>query len=120
MKDYRKIARPLTQLLQKDAFQWHTEAEDAFQVLKKAMTTTQVLALRDFSKEFIVETDASGGRNWSCLDAGGPTIGLFQQGFGSEDIGAFYIRKGDVNYTPCGCPVAAISFGTTLPYSYRS
>ncbi|PKI70552.1 hypothetical protein CRG98_009057 [Punica granatum] len=59
VKGYNQISKPLTDLLKKDSFQWGTEAQAAFETLKKAMVSTPVLALLDFSKELIVETDAS-------------------------------------------------------------
>ncbi|GJW52462.1 hypothetical protein Tco_0093813 [Tanacetum coccineum] len=37
IKDYGGLAKPLTQLLKKDCFQWSTEAEKAFQELKQAV-----------------------------------------------------------------------------------
>lgn len=49
----------MTKLLQKDGFQWDESATEAFEKLKRALTQITVLALPDFSKEFIVETDAS-------------------------------------------------------------
>ena len=60
VKNYGRIAEPLTTLLKKDSFHWNESANVAFEKLKKAMYTTPVLATLDFTKELIVECDASG------------------------------------------------------------
>ena len=54
------IARPLTNLLKKGQFGWNEEAEEAFNKLKQAMTSTPTLTMPDFSDTFIIKTDASG------------------------------------------------------------
>lgn len=53
------LSKPLTKLLKKDSFRWTEAVQTAFTQLKTVMTTSPTLALLDFFKEFIVETDAS-------------------------------------------------------------
>jgi hypothetical protein len=60
VKNYGKIATPLTGLLKNNSFTWTPVATQAFQTLKMAMCTTPVLTLSDFTKTFVLECDASG------------------------------------------------------------
>ncbi|KAK8921716.1 hypothetical protein KSP39_PZI020354 [Platanthera zijinensis] len=93
VKDYDKIARPLTQLLQKDAFHWSSEAEVAFQSLKAAMTTTPVLALPDFSKTFVVEADASGIGIGAVLIQEGRPLAYFSKALAPRTLGLSTYEK---------------------------
>jgi hypothetical protein len=60
VKNYGKIATPLTALLKKNSFTWTPSAAQDFQTLKMAMCTTLVLALPNFTNTFFLECDASG------------------------------------------------------------
>ncbi|XP_022019611.1 uncharacterized protein LOC110919656 [Helianthus annuus] len=54
-----RSAKPLTNLLRRDSFIWDASADQAFALLKSALCSPPVLALPNFSKPFILETDAS-------------------------------------------------------------
>lgn len=53
------ISKPLCKMLQKGEFKSSVESEVAFEKLKQAMSSTPVLAIPDFNKPFVLETDAS-------------------------------------------------------------
>ena len=60
VKDFSKIAKPLTSLLRKEnRFVWCSECEEAFQILKKCLTIAPVLAWPEGNANFEVYTDAS-------------------------------------------------------------
>ena len=59
IRHFAMIAAPLTDLLKKEAFKWNELSQQAFWTLKTALTQAPVLALPDFSKPFVLETDAS-------------------------------------------------------------
>jgi hypothetical protein len=57
--NYGIIAAPLTALLKKEEFRWNDDAAAAFSALKGTVTSAPVLSLPDFTKQFVVECDAS-------------------------------------------------------------
>ena len=60
VKNYGRIAAPLTTLLKKDAFSWTPKETKAFEQLKEVMCKAHVLTTLDLTKTFIVECDALG------------------------------------------------------------
>ena len=61
IKDFAKIAEPLTKLLQKnETFNWTKDAENAFENLKEVLCSALLLQYPDMSKPFLITTDASG------------------------------------------------------------
>jgi len=62
IKDYSKIATPLFVMTSKKAPDkpiWTTEQDQAFQTLRRALTEESFLVSPDFSKPFVLATDAS-------------------------------------------------------------
>jgi hypothetical protein len=60
VKHFDIISRPHTNLLKKNTmFIWTPKHETTFTTLKQALVTAPVLTLPNFSKPFVIETDAS-------------------------------------------------------------
>jgi hypothetical protein len=58
--NFIKIAKPLTELLMKNApYVWNDKTNEAFISLKTLLTTEPLLQYPDFSRPFILTTDAS-------------------------------------------------------------
>jgi hypothetical protein len=84
VKNYGIIAKPLTNVLRLKQFQWGPEAQQAFQKLKMAMTTTPVLALPDFQKQFQVETNACSEGIGAVLMQQGQPIAFLSRALGDK------------------------------------
>ncbi|XP_019265828.1 PREDICTED: uncharacterized protein LOC109243359 [Nicotiana attenuata] len=93
VKSYGIISKPLTNLLKKNSFQWSKEAETAFNQLKTAMSSAPVLALADFNKPFIVETDACSTGMRAVLMQEGRPIAYLSKAFSAQNRGLSTYEK---------------------------
>jgi len=68
---FSKIAAPLHKLIKKDAkYVWEESHDVAFHTLKQKLTSPPILQYPDFSREFIVTTDASNDGAGAVLSQG--------------------------------------------------
>ncbi|PHT82837.1 hypothetical protein T459_11280 [Capsicum annuum] len=66
-------------------FKWNDAAVAAFEALKLAITSAPVLALPDFSQEFIIETDALGAGIGAVLVQANKPVAFFSQGLSDKN-----------------------------------
>ena len=60
VKDFAKIASPLTQLLRKDRqFDWSPSCENSFQELKQRLVSAPILTIPEENEDCVVYSDAS-------------------------------------------------------------
>ncbi|XP_013639389.1 PREDICTED: uncharacterized protein LOC106344578 [Brassica oleracea var. oleracea] len=109
VKNFSLIAKPLTKLTGKGvSFIWGKETEEAFQRLKKALTTTLVLALPEQAKPYTVYADASRVGLGCVLMQEGKVI-AYASG---------QLRKHEENYPTHDLEMAAVVFALRIWRSY--
>ena len=60
VRDFATIAKPLHRLTEKTArFEWTPECHEAFQALRQGLCSAPILAFPNFTKPFVLDTDAS-------------------------------------------------------------
>ncbi|WVZ70669.1 hypothetical protein U9M48_019312 [Paspalum notatum var. saurae] len=99
IKDFSKTANPMTSLTKKNAkYVWSPNCEEAFQTLKKLLTSAPVLAQPDVTKPFDVYCDASGNGLGSVPMQEGRVIAYASR----------QLRKHEVNYPTHDLELAAV------------
>ncbi|CAL9019098.1 unnamed protein product [Prunus brigantina] len=97
---YDRESFPLTQLTKNDGFLWTPEATAAFHKLKELMLSPRVLALPDFTKPFIIESDASGTGIGVVLQQKGRPISFTNKTLGPRNQALSTYEGNDGN---CSC-----------------
>lgn len=115
IKDFSTITKPLTKLLKKETqFNWQPNQQEAFNTLRIKLISEPILKYPDFSKEFLLTTDAS---NFA--------IGaILSQGDIGSDLPIAYssrtLNKAESNYSTTERELLAIVWATNhfRPYLY--
>ncbi|WVZ75572.1 LOW QUALITY PROTEIN: hypothetical protein U9M48_023611 [Paspalum notatum var. saurae] len=99
IKDFSKTAKPMTSLTKKNAkYLWSPKCEEAFQTLKRLLTSALVLAQPDVTKPFDVYCDAS-GNGLGCV---------FMQEGRVIAYASRQLRKHEANYPTHDLELAAV------------
>lgn len=107
VKDFSKIAKPLTNLLKKDEpYRWTDKCQEAFQLFKDILTNKPLLQYPDFSQPFNVTTDASN----IAIGA------ILSQGEVGKDLPISYasrtLNKAEINYNTTEKELLSIIWAT--------
>ena len=105
VKDFSKIARPMTTLMKKESkFEWDAKCEEAFQILKEHLTTAPVLALPNGTEGFEVYSDASKNGLGCVLQQNGKVIAYASR----------QLKPYEANYPTHDLELAAIVFALKI------
>ena len=91
--NYGAKSKPLTDLTRKWMFQWSAEAQQTFEQLKDMMCNVPVLQLPDFSKVFVLETDACYGGLGAVLMQEGHPLAFVSKALGPKNLGLSIYEK---------------------------
>jgi hypothetical protein len=99
IKDFSKIAKPMTRLLEKNKnFDWTEECQVSFEELKKRLTLAPVLILADITKKFDIYCDASRHGLGCVLMQGGQVVSYASR----------QLRKHEENYPTHDLKIAEV------------
>ena len=109
VKDFSKIASPLTRLLRKDhKFKWTGECEISFLELKQRIVTAPILVISEGNKGYVVYSDAS-RQGLGCI--------LMQNGkvvaYASKQL-----KPDELNYPTHDLELAAVIFALKILRHY--
>ncbi|GJS84964.1 reverse transcriptase domain-containing protein [Tanacetum coccineum] len=105
IKNFSKIAKPLTLLTQKNkAYVWGDKQDEAFQILKEKLCNAPVLALPDGPDDFVVYCDASKQGFGSVLMQRGKVIAYASR----------QLKKHEKNYTTHDLELGAVVFALKI------
>lgn len=94
VRHFALLSKPLTNLLKKgEQYIWTSAHQELFEALKQALITSPVLALPNFSKPFILETDASDKGIGAVLQQEGHPIAFVSKALGPKAQGLSTYEK---------------------------
>lgn len=94
VQNFGVISRPLTDMLKKGVvFSWTSIVATAFATLKHALLSAPVLILADFSKRFVVETDASATGIGAVLMQQGHPVAYLSKALCARNMGLSAYEK---------------------------
>lgn len=118
VKHFGVIVSPLHALTKTDAFDWSTEAQEAFDNVKHAMCKAHVLGLPVFDKVFIVETDACGNGIGDVLIQDNHPLSFISRQLKGKQLHLSIYEKKTLGSDLCSSEMAPLFVVGSLHYQY--
>ena len=93
IRHFRIINKPLTDLLKKHNYSWNAQAQQTFTGLKKALCEAPILTLPDFSKTFVLETEACDSGLGAVLSQERSPVAYFSKSLSPMHLGLSIYKK---------------------------